>query len=106
MIVLVHFLNAIAGILDIIFRTLIIFITARVILSWVNPDPYNPIVRFIITFTDPLIDILKPLRRYLSPPGSRVDFTPYVLMLLIIFLQYFLPPVLQDYAIQLRREAI
>ena len=102
MIVLANFLNAIAAVLGIILQTLIILITIRIILSWVNPDPYNPIVRFIMSATDPLIQMATPLRKYLSPRGSQVDFTLLAVILILIFLQYFLVPTIQDYALHLK----
>ena len=106
MIILSHFLNSISVILEIILQTLILLVTIRVILSWVNPDPYNPIVRFIIGVTDPLLAVLNPFRKYFNPAGSRIDWTPLVLVLLLVFLQYFLVPILKDYAFELRRAAV
>jgi YggT family protein len=56
------------------------------LISWVNPDPYNPIVRFLYSVTDPA---LRPVRRLI---GSRmgsipIDISPLVVILLIIFFQ-------------------
>jgi YggT family protein len=104
--ILANLLSAIAVILQIILQSLLILVGIRVILSWVNPDPYNPIVRFVVSITDPLLEVLKPLRRYLNPPSSRIDFMPFVLVLIIIFLQYFLVQLLIDYSAQLRLEAL
>ena len=59
---------------------------AVVLLSWINPDPYNPIVRFLHTVTDP---ILIPFRRFLMPLTQqiRIDFSPILAFLLIGLLQ-------------------
>jgi len=56
----------------------------RAVISWVNPDPFNPIVRFLIASTDPL---LTPLRRFFPPVGPGIDLSPLILIALIIFLQ-------------------
>lgn len=59
---------------------------AVVLLSWVNPDPYNPIVRFLRAATDP---VLLPFRRLLMPLTQqiRIDFSPILAFLLIGMLQ-------------------
>jgi YggT family protein len=58
------------------------------VISWVNPDPRNPIVQFLYRTTDPM---LRPFRRIL-PPGRTggIDFSPLLLLLLILFLKVFL----------------
>jgi len=61
-------------------------IIIRALLSWVNPDPYNPIVRFLHQVTEP---VLRPIRLRL-PRQMGVDLSPLVVILIIYFLQYFL----------------
>ena len=56
-------------------------VIARVILSWVRPDPSNPIVRFIHRATDPLFDLTRKLLPFLVAGG--IDFSPIVLLLLL-----------------------
>jgi YggT family protein len=70
-------------------------IIARVILSWVNPDPYNPIVRFLYNVTEP---VLSYLRRRLPLVYAGLDLSPLVVLAAIFFLQRFLVPTLLDYA--------
>jgi YggT family protein len=53
------------------------------LLSWVNPDPYNPIVRFLYQITEP---VLYRVRRYIGSMGG-IDLSPLVVILVIIFLQ-------------------
>jgi YggT family protein len=53
------------------------------LLSWVNPDPYNPIVRFLYQITEP---VLYRVRRYIGSMGG-IDLSPLVIILVIIFLQ-------------------
>src|SRR5262245_48517094 len=64
-------------------------IVIRALISWVNPDPWNPIVRFLYQVTEP---VLRPIRRRL--PNTGIDFSPLVVILGIYFLQWFLVPVL------------
>ena len=59
----------------------------RAILSWVQPNPYNPIVRFLDRVTDP---ILRPLQRHLPNLGG-IDLSPLVAMLLIEAAKMLLP---------------
>jgi len=64
-------------------------IIARALISWVNPDPYNPIVRFLYMATEP---VLAPIRRRL--PMLGIDFSPLIVILLIVFIQTFVSRVL------------
>jgi YggT family protein len=82
-----NFLIAIAKILDIILTIYTWIIIAQAIISWVHPDPYNPIVRFLHTVTEP---VLRPIRRRLPVGWGGFDFSPLLVLLAIIFLQEFL----------------
>ncbi|MDD4457989.1 MAG: YggT family protein [Syntrophotalea acetylenica] len=62
-------------------------VVARAILSWVNPDPYNPIVRFLYNATEP---VLQRLRRLLPLRVGGLDFTPMVLIFVLFFVSNFL----------------
>lgn len=63
-------------------------ILIRAIISWVNPDPYNPVVRILAAVTDP---ILKPFRRILPPyKTGGLDFSPVFAILFIVFIEVFL----------------
>ncbi|MGD9013777.1 MAG: YggT family protein, partial [Desulfobacterales bacterium] len=59
---------------------------ARAVLSWVSPDPYNPIVRFIHNVTEP---VLYQIRKRLPMMYGGIDFSPIVVILIIIFLRIF-----------------
>ena len=59
----------------------------RSLLSWVNPDPYNPIVQFLNSITEP---VLYRVRQLMPMSGTGIDFSPMIVILLIIFLQSFL----------------
>jgi len=98
MFVLSNFLIAIAKILDIALSLYMWIIIGRAVISWVNPDPYNPIVRFLHTATEP---VLSPLRRRLPIYFGGIDFSPILVILAIIFLQSFLVQTLIQIATQL-----
>ena len=87
MFVMGNLLIAIAKILDILFTVYTWIIIAQAIISWVRPDPFNPIVRFLHAVTEP---VLRPIRRYLPVSWGGFDFSPLVVLLAIIFLQEFL----------------
>jgi YggT family protein len=70
-------------------------IIGRAVISWVNPDPYNPIVRFLHSVTEP---VLYPIRRWLPINLGGIDFSPILVILAIIFLQSFLVQSLADLA--------
>ena len=74
MFIFANFLIAVAKILDIVLSLYMFVIIARAVISWVNPDPYNPIVRILHSLTDP---ILYPIRRKIDSPEIKGDFTPY-----------------------------
>ena len=86
MFVFSNFLIAIARILDIGLSLYMYIVIARAIISWVNPDPYNPIVRFLNSVTEP---VLLRIRRKLPLFFGGMDFSPIVVILAIIFIQSF-----------------
>lgn len=95
-----NFLIGLAYILQIILTAFYWLILIRALISWVNPDPYNPIVRFLVLSTEP---ILGPLRRILPfALKSAIDFSPLIAFLIIMFLKMFLIRTLLDFAAQIR----
>ena len=86
MFVLANLLEAIAGVVDIGLTFLLILVFARAVISWVQADPYNPIVQFLYTTTEP---ILRPIRRRL-PAMTGIDISPLVVLMMAIFLKQFL----------------
>jgi YggT family protein len=73
-------------------------IIIRALISWVNPDPYNPIVRFLYSVTEPL---LGPIRRKVGA-GMGIDISPLIVILGIMFIKYFLIASLRELAIKMR----
>jgi YggT family protein len=85
MFIFANLLNAVAYLLDILLTIYMYVIIARAIISWVNPDPYNPIVKFLYRATEP---VLYRVRRALPAMGG-LDLSPMLVLLAIIFLQKF-----------------
>jgi YggT family protein len=87
MFILGYLLMAVARVLDFALLFLMVFVIARAVLSWVSPDPYNPIVRFIHNVTEP---ILFRIRKNLPVVLGGIDFSPIIVFLAIMFLRDFL----------------
>jgi YggT family protein len=99
MFVFSNLLEAIATILSMALRLYFWILIARVVISWVNADPYNPIVRAIVSLTEP---VLYRIRRTLPVYFGGIDFSPIVVILAIEFLQIFLVRSLLQLAGQMR----
>ncbi|MBW2066428.1 MAG: YggT family protein [Deltaproteobacteria bacterium] len=99
MFILSNFLLAIAKILNIALSLYMWIIIARAVISWVNPDPFNPIVRFLNNITEP---VLYPVRRRIPIFLGGMDFSPILVILVIIFLQTFLVQSLYQLASHIR----
>ena len=87
MFILANFLSATAQVLKIVLELYMWIMIIRALLSWVNPDPYNPIVQFLNSITEP---VLYRVRQLLPMSGVGIDFSPMIVILIIIFLQSFL----------------
>lgn len=90
-------LQAIAIILDYVLWLYMWVIIARALISWVNPDPWNPIVQFLQRVTEP---VLYPIRRRMGF-AMGVDLSPIIALLVIIFLQVALVQSLKDLAFRM-----
>ena len=95
MIAVRHLLDAIATVLDLILNIYMWLVIARALLSWVNPDPYNPIVRFLYNVTEPVMSFL---RRRVPVVFGGLDLSPLIVIAVIMFLRIFLVQTLHDYA--------
>jgi YggT family protein len=82
-----YFLEAVARVIDFVLVLFMWIIIARAVLSWVNPDPFNPIVRFIHNVTEP---VLYPIRTKLPVNFGGIDLSPIIVILGIVFLRTFL----------------
>jgi YggT family protein len=99
MFLLANLLIATAGALGLILNLYMWIVIARAILSWVNPDPRNPIVRFLYNATEPL---LYRVRRAVPAIAGGIDLSPIIVIVGIYFLQAFLVQSLYDVAATLR----
>ncbi|MGH7774420.1 MAG: YggT family protein [Candidatus Binatia bacterium] len=99
MFVVANLLIAVAQVLDYLLWAYMWIIVARAVISWLNPDPYNPIVRFLYSATEP---VLYRVRRALPLYAGGIDFSPILVFVAIIFLQRFLVQSLYDLAQSLR----
>jgi YggT family protein len=90
-----HLIESLAYILDLALTIYMWVIIARALLSWVNPDPYNPIVRFLYNVTEP---VLGWVRNRVPVVFGGLDLAPLVVLLVIVFLQRFLVSTLVDLA--------
>ena len=97
MFVLSNLFMACAKMAELILTVLYWLILIRALISWVNPDPFNPVVQFLTRTTEP---ILQPIRRLLPPMG--IDISPIIAFLAIIFLKSFLVATLFDIGMRLR----
>lgn len=97
MFVAANILNGLAYVLDTILFLFMWLIIIRALISWVNPDPWNPIVQFLTRATDP---ILFMIRRRIGILGG-FDVSPIVAILIIMFLQYAVVATIRDIAMRM-----
>ena len=99
MFILGNFIMAVAKIIDMALTIYMWIIVIRALISWVNPDPYNPIVVFLYRATEP---VLGRVRRWLPLRGLGIDISPIIVIVAIVFLQSFLLKSLIELAYHLR----
>ena len=99
MFVVGNFIEAIARIIDMGLTLYTWLIIIRALISWVNPDPYNPIIRFLCNVTEP---VLYQVRRLIPIKGIGIDFSPIIVILIIVFLQSFLVKTMLQIAVNFR----
>ena len=97
MFILSNFITSLASVVDIILTLFYWLILVRALISWVNPDPFNPIVQFLYRTTDPILD---PIRRILPP--MAIDISPIIAFVGIMFLKSFLVATLIDIGYRFR----
>lgn len=97
MFVFSNLIDAFATLLDMVLTLAMWLIIIRALISWVSPDPNNPVVQFLYAATEP---ILKPMQRLL-PPMSGLDLTPIIAIFAIIFAKAFIVQTLHDIAMRM-----
>jgi YggT family protein len=100
MFLLANFVEALAGVIDMVLTIYMWIVIIRAFVSWVNPDPYNPIVRFLYSVTEPVLYRLRRAMPFLYTSG--IDFSPLVVIVAIYFLKAFLVQSLYDLARTIR----
>ena len=95
MFILANFLHSIATLMDILLSLYMWVVIIQALLSWVNPDPYNPIVRFLHNITEP---VFYRVRRLLPLHFGGIDLSPMIIILLIIFVKSFVVQTLHQLA--------
>jgi len=98
MFVMSNVILALARLLNIVLEAYFWIIIARALISWVNPDPYNPIVRFLHRVTEP---VLRPIR-YRLPATMGLDLSPIVVIVAIKLAEWVVVDSLRDFALSLR----
>ena len=98
MFLLSNFLLAVAKLINFVLGAYVWVVIARAVISWVNAEPYKPIVRFLVQVTDPLVNRIM---RFLPSMGG-FDLSPMMRIMAIIFLQSFLVPTLPQIALSLK----
>ena len=91
MFILSNLIMALAKVIEVLLTMFYWMILIRALLSWVSPDPFNPIVQFLNKATEP---VLEPIRRLLPP--MAIDLSPIIAFLAIMFLKSFLVTTLFD----------
>ena len=84
MFVIGNLLLALAKVLDFVLVLYMWVVVARAVLSWVNPDPYNAIVRSIYNVTEP---VLSRIRALIPMNFGGIDLSPIVVILGVVFLR-------------------
>ena len=79
------------NLIDFAIQAYILLIVARALISWVSPDPYNPIVRFLYRATEP---VLRPVRHRLPTLAMGLDLSPMVVILGLVLVESYVVPYL------------
>ncbi len=103
MLILGNFIIAIANILDIALGIYKWIIIIAAVVSWVNPDPYNPIVRLLYRATEP---VLRPVRNLIGARLGPIDISPLIVIVAIIFAQMFILKSLIEFGYKLKGGAM
>ncbi|MDY7017318.1 MAG: YggT family protein [Nitrospirota bacterium] len=98
MVLFSRILTALAFILDQALQLYMWVIIIAALITWVQPNPYNPVVMFLERITEP---VLRPIRRILPPIG--LDISPVIAIFAIMFVRMVIPPTLRDLAYSIVR---
>lgn len=99
MFVIGNLLRAFAWVLEVLLNGLTLIILVNALLSWVRPDPSNPLVQFLDRVSDL---VCNPLRRLFPTVLGGIDFAPFIAMIVLMFLNMFVVGTLRDLAIRMQ----
>ena len=99
MFIIANLVLAVAQIVDIILSVYVWVVIIAALLSWVSPDPYNPIVRFLYSVTEP---VFRPIRRRIGFRLGPIDISPMIVILAIMFIRKFLISSLIEFGYKLK----
>ena len=103
MFVAANILSALAVVLHMLLQTFIWVVIIRALISWVNPDPWNPIVQTLNRLTEPLLDpIRRRLFRFKGYAGMAIDLSPLVLIVAVYLVDLVTVTTLQDLSVRMR----
>lgn len=91
-------ISTLAEVIGLVFQIYIFIVIARALVSWVSPDPYNPIVRFLYQATEPVLD---RIRRFIPSQFGGIDFSPIILLLGLSLLRRLLLELLAQLAFRM-----
>lgn len=95
--------TALASVLHMLLQAYIWVVIIRALISWVNPDPGNPIVQMLNRLTDPLLEpIRRKMFRLMGYGGMGLDLSPLILIAAVYFLDFFLVGTLTDIGMRMR----
>lgn len=99
MFILANFIEGLAQVLNLFITFYWWVVVIRALLTWVNPDPNNPIVQFLERSTEP---VLEPFRRLVPPYKIGIDLSPLFVLALLYFSRIFIVQSLMGIAFRLR----
>ena len=99
-IALSNLIMSVAQLIHYVLQIYMYIIIARALLSWVNPDPYNPIVRFLYNITEP---VLINVRRYVPIVAGGLDLSPLIVIAAIYFIDSFFLSTLIEWAYRIKQ---
>ena len=98
MFILANLVIGVGQALHYIINIYLFIVVARAVISWVNPDPYNPIVRFLYIATEPVLRYVRGI----LPIFSGIDFSPIIVMIALFFIDQVLAQSIIDYGYRLK----
>ena len=94
-----HFIISIVDILDMVIRAYIFVIIAAALISWVRPDPFNPIVQLLYRLSAPAYNLIRKLR--IPTIFGGIDIAPIIILLGLEFISRFVLGYIRAFADQI-----